>query len=114
MEITQRTADSFIIIDVAGDLDLYNAKSLKEAVNQAVSSRIGGLILNLEKVKYIDSRGIGVLIYCNSLLKSNLTPLRIAHVHGSVRRVVELTKLYEFLPIVESEEIALEQLRTGD
>ncbi len=113
MELQQREADSVQIIDISGDLDLYNSGKLKETINKLVASNIRGLILNFEKVDYIDSSGVGVLIYSNSLLKSNKTPFRIIQVHGSVRRVIELTKLIGFLPIVDTEQTALAQIKAG-
>ncbi len=36
--------------------------------------------------------------------------IRIANIHGSIKRVVELTKLIGFLPIVGSVEDAVNQL----
>lgn len=110
MELHKRMSGNVHIIDVKGDLDLYNSHKLKESVNELVAWKIGGLILNFEQVDYIDSSGVGVLIYSNSLLKSNQTPFHIIQVHGSVRRVIELTKLIGFLPITETEEAALNQI----
>ncbi len=110
MELHQRSNGSVQIVDIDGDLDLYNSFKLKELVNQLVNSKVAGLILNFQDVSYIDSSGVGVLIYTNSLLKTNNTPFRIIQVHGSVRRVIELTKLIGFLPIVDTEEEALKQV----
>ncbi len=110
MELHKRTSGSVHIIDVKGDLDLFNSHKLKESVNELVASNIGGLILNFGQVDYIDSSGVGVLIYSNSLLKSNRTFFHIVQLHGSVRRVIELTKLIGFLPITDTEDAALKQI----
>ena len=111
MELRQRTSGNVHIIDISGDLDLYNSHELKTKVNELAASQIGGLILNFEEVEYIDSSGVGVLIYSNSLLKSNQTPFRIIQLHGSVRRVIELAKLIGFLPITDNEEAALKEMQ---
>ena len=64
-------------------------------------------VINLEQVDYIDSSGIGALIYiCSTIKKMNLK-LAIASVHGSVKKVIELTKLMGYFPMANSVEEAL-------
>ena len=64
-------------------------------------------VINLEQVDYIDSSGIGALIYiCSTVKKMNLK-LAIASVHGSVKKVIELTKLTGYFPMANSVEEAL-------
>ena len=64
-------------------------------------------VINLEQVDYIDSSGIGALIYiCSTIKKMNLK-LAIASVHGSVKKVIELTKLTGYFPMANSVEEAL-------
>ena len=64
-------------------------------------------IINLEQVDYIDSSGIGALIFiCSTIKKMNLK-LSISNVHGSVKKVIELTKLMGYFPISNSVEEAI-------
>jgi len=50
-------------------------------------------IINLENVDYIDSSGIGALIYICSTIRKLGLKLFITNIHGSVKKVIELTKL---------------------
>ena len=64
-------------------------------------------IINLEQVDYIDSSGIGALIYiCSTIKKMNLK-LSITNIHGSVKKVIELTKLMGYFPIANTVEEAI-------
>jgi len=111
MELKLRKAGTIYVIDVAGEMDLYNAFKLKDLVRRMIDNKITSYVLNLEKVSYMDSSGIGALLYVHSELKKRGLPLRIVGVSGSVRKVIELTKLMEYFPIVADLAVALAQLK---
>jgi len=69
------------------------------------------VIINLEKVSYIDSSGIGALISSLSNLKKYQGGLKIINVYASVKKVFELTKLTSFFEIYESEGEALAKFK---
>ena len=107
MELKIRKNGEVYIIDVNGEMDLYNSYKLKELVTKMLEKNVKSFIINLGQVDYIDSSGIGALIYiCSTLKKMNLK-LAISNVHGSVKKVIELTKLTGYFPIANSLEEAL-------
>ncbi len=112
MELKLSETNGCSIIAVEGELDLYNAFKLKELTMKLVSSAVKGIILNLAETKYIDSSGVGSIIYSYALCKNNKIAFFLTDVHGSVRRVIELTKLIGFLPIVENQEEALAKIES--
>jgi len=111
MKIEFRRYREVYIVDVEGDMDLYNAHELKEVVNKLIEKGIDKIIINLEKVDYIDSSGVGALIHIFTSIKRNSFNLRITNVHGSVEKVIKLTKLIGYFPIVEDVKTALQQLQ---
>jgi len=109
MELKIRKNEEVYIIDVDGEMDLYNSYKLKELVMKMLEKNVEKFIINLEKVDYLDSSGIGALIYiCSTIKKMNLK-LVIANIHGSVKKVIELTKLMGYFPIANSIEEAMEK-----
>ena len=107
MELKIRKNDDVYIIDVNGEMDLYNSYKIKELVMKMLEKSVKFFVINLEQVDYIDSSGIGALIYiCSTIKKMNLK-LAIASVHGSVKKVIELTKLTGYFPMANSVEDAL-------
>jgi len=110
MEIGFRKYKEVYIVDVKGDMDLYNAHELKSVVNRLIERNISKVVINLEKVDYIDSSGIGALIHIFTSVKRNGYHLRITNVHGSVAKVIRLTKLMGYFPIVDEVKTALQQL----
>ena len=110
MELKIRKNGENYIIDVNGEMDLYNSYKLKELVMKMLEKKVERFIINLENVDYIDSSGIGALIYiCSTIKKMNLK-LVITNIHGSVKKVIELTKLMGYFPITQSIEEALERM----
>ena len=86
MELKIRKNGDIYIIDVNGEMDLYNSYKLKELVMKMLEKNVKFFIINLEQVDYIDSSGIGALIYiCSTIKKMNLR-LSIANIHGSVKK----------------------------
>ncbi|MGP1600753.1 anti-sigma factor antagonist [Treponema sp.] len=107
MELKIRKSNEIYIIDVNGEMDLYNSYKLKELVMKMLEKKVVNFIINLEQVDYIDSSGIGVLIYiCSTIKKMNLK-LSITNIHGSVKKVIELTKLMGYFPIANTVEEAI-------
>ena len=111
MEIKLKKYSSVYIIEVMGDMDLYSAFELKDVVTKMLSKGIKKIVLDLEKVDYIDSSGIGVLIHVYSTIKKSGNKLKIANVHGSVEKVIRLTKLTHYFPIVPTLKEAIASLQ---
>ena len=107
MEITQREKSTIIILDINGEIDLYNAPEIKGTIQRLINSQKYNVIINLEKVSYIDSSGIGALISSLSNLKKYQGSMKIINILASVKRVFELTKLISFFEVYSSEEEAL-------
>lgn len=110
MEIKLKKYSSVYIIEVIGDMDLYSSFELKDVVAKMIARNIKLYALDLGKVDYIDSSGIGVLIHIYSTIKKAGNKLKIAHVHGSVEKVIRLTKLNSYFPIVPTLKEAISQL----
>jgi anti-sigma B factor antagonist len=111
MELKIRKHSDIYIIDVNGEMDLYNSYKLKELVMKMLEKKVDKFIINLEKVEYIDSSGIGALIYITSTIKKMNLQFTIANVHGSVKKVIELTKLMGYFPISNSIDDAIKSVQ---
>ena len=111
MEIKIKKYESIYIVNVIGDMDLYTSFKLKNVIDKMFQKKIKNYIINFEKVDYIDSRGIGILIHIYSTIKKANLLLRITNIHGSVKKVIELTKLTQYFPIVDTVEEAIKEIK---
>lgn len=106
MDISSRVRGDVVVLDISGEIDLYNAPEIKDIVNKLIEQKKYNVVINLKDVTYIDSSGIGALISSLSNLKKYQGGLKIINVFASVKKVFELTKLTSFFDIYDSEEEA--------
>lgn len=110
MELKIRKVNDVHIVDINGEIDLYNHLKLKNLVKETLESGAKKVLMNFENVTYIDSSGIGSLIYIYNLHKEKKSKFLLCNIHGSVKRVIELTKLNGFLPIEDNLQNALKRI----
>ena len=111
MEIKLRRAGTIYVIDIKGEMDLYNAFKLKDIVGAMIERNVTAYIINLEEVQYIDSSGIGAILFVYGELKQRRLALMVAGAKGPVKRVIELTKLVGYLPLAADVNEALAKVR---
>ena len=61
LKLGHYTKDGIEVIDVGGEIDIYTAPRLRELLIDLVSKNSYQLIVNLDKVEFLDSTGLGVL-----------------------------------------------------
>ena len=103
MEMIERENNSIQIIDVIGEVDLYNTKEIKDMIDEKIKQGKYQIILNLLKVPFMDSSGIGTLVTGMYRLKKYQGSLKIVNIVGSVAKVFKMTGMDTHLEIFDSE-----------
>jgi anti-anti-sigma factor len=85
-------------VRAAGELDIATAPALESALLHALDSGAPSIVLDLERVSFIDSMGLRVLVWAAKESRQG-DRLRIDCGSGPVRRMVELTALDRLLPL---------------
>jgi anti-sigma B factor antagonist len=111
VEIKLRRSSTIYVIDIIGEMDLYNAFKLKDVLRKMIQKNIRHYVINLDQVDYLDSSGVGALIYAHSELKKRNMPLRIVNIKGSVKKVIELTKLIGYFQIAQDVAEGIRQIK---
>lgn len=99
------------VIHISGDMDLYSSNEVKDAATRLWEAGTRHLVIDLSELEYLDSSGVGVLLYIFSSSQKRGTSVYYAGAHGAVWKVIELTKLNGFLPIRSSVDAALISIR---
>lgn len=110
MQISARNSGSATILDVVGDIDLYNSPEVRKAVLEAV--RAPGatrVVMNLQKVRYIDSSGVASLVEGLKTSRAQNVKFVLLGLSPAAREVLELSRLIKVFEVAESEEQALSQ-----
>lgn len=95
IDINCRDEHGIVIIDLQGQLDVYNSSELQKLVNAYISRGLLKFALNLEKVTYLDSSTISIFLYCSQALEKENGKFLLAGLTGAPLEVFEMAKLHE-------------------
>jgi anti-sigma B factor antagonist len=62
LKLDHHNRDGIEIVDVEGEIDVYTAPRLRELLIDLVNNGHYQLVVNMEKVEFLDSTGLGVLV----------------------------------------------------
>jgi anti-anti-sigma factor len=77
MLVTQAERDGWMVVTVAGEMDLISSPAVRQKVHDAVAAGRRQVVLDLVDVRFCDSSGVGVLIGARRLMRSCAGRLRI-------------------------------------
>jgi anti-sigma B factor antagonist len=105
--------DGTEVIDVEGEIDVYTAPRLRELLIDLVSKDNYQLVVNLEKVDFLDSNGLGVLVGGLKQVRAFGGSLDIVCTRERVLKIFRITGLTKVFDIHDTvnEAIAAKQER---
>jgi anti-sigma B factor antagonist len=95
-----------VVVSLTGELDLYNAHAVREALLACCAEAPERLIVDLSGVKFIDSTALGVLIEARTRM-SNRRGFLLAAPGLETRRALEISGLDRHFAVHESLDQAL-------
>jgi anti-sigma B factor antagonist len=108
MEIATRQAGDATIVDVVGDITLYNSPEVRKVLLGLLrEKRVPRVIVNMKSVKYIDSAGVASLVEGLKVSRDLKSRFALYGLSPAAREVLELTRLNKIFEIHDSEEEAL-------
>ncbi len=89
-----------------GDLDMVTARTMKEQVETILYSRLGvkKLVVNLKRIRFIDSSGLGVLIGCYKYMQGREGSIMLVEASKTVYRILELSGMKKLMPVLCGEQ----------
>ena len=98
------------VIAVRGEIDLFTAPELKQALTDAIEGGEHRVAIDLTDVSFLDSTALGVLIGAVKRLRSRGGALAIVNTEPSIAKTFEITGLDQIFTIVPSRAEALAAL----
>jgi anti-sigma B factor antagonist len=108
IEIIER--DGVLVVVVEGDVDLSAAAQFEESLARAQKSDASAIIIDLDRVSFMDSAGVHVLLQA-SLSERNRNRLALTPGSPQVRRLLEVTGVRRYLSFVPSPELGADRSR---
>lgn len=108
-QVDTRQIGRVFVIEAAGRLTLTDGHTkLRDEIH--VSSGYGAkkFVLNLARVEFVDSYGIGELVRCYSAVRQAGGEMKLAGVNQKVLEVLAISRLNAFFEIYAGEDAALQ------
>jgi anti-sigma B factor antagonist len=90
--------DGRLVLALSGDVDLKTAPRLRDRIDAAANAA-ATIVIDLREVRFMDSPGLGMLIYCHQRLADRDTELVVRGARGHVRDLFEVVRLDALVPI---------------
>jgi anti-sigma B factor antagonist len=99
--------DGAVVVRLAGELDLYNAEVVRDALTEAAEREPERVVVDLGEVSFLDSTALGVLIEARGKL-ANRRSFLLAAPGLEARRALEVSGLDRHFELHETVEGALD------
>lgn len=111
MEIFEEIKKNEIcLLKLKGRLDVKSIKKIKGHIKLLAKQRLVNIVLDMEHIYFIDSLGLGSLVYCLRFVKQSGGDIKIASLQAQIRALFELTRLYRIFQIFDDAETAVKSL----
>jgi anti-sigma B factor antagonist len=108
MKLSTRKAGMIVIIDIEGKVLLGDGDvEIKQAVEDLLRQDYKNILLNLAKVPYIDSAGLGEIIRCYTTIRRNGGNLKLLAPNERLVDLLNITKLVNVFDWYGEEEAAV-------
>lgn len=107
MDIRKRFEGNVAILSLDGQLDLTSASTLKEASKEVLENETKKIVLNLDKVDFINSSGLGALVSILKDVRNARGSMKISNLAPYVREIFDITQLSNIFEIFHDETQAI-------
>jgi anti-sigma B factor antagonist len=107
LEITETDREQIAILHLKGRLTVGESSSIRDKVNEVLSSGRVNVIFDLGGVDYIDSTGLGSMVICYTTIKKHGGTLKLVNPNKRNIELLLLTKLHTIFEVYSEEQDAV-------
>lgn len=109
VNVREAQGDTYVV-DLNGEIDVYTSPKVKDAIGDLIDKGHYNLVINLEKVRYIDSTGLGVLIGGLKRVREHGGTVNLVCTNPQIKKIFDITGLVKIFGIYDDEEAAMKAL----
>ncbi|HMD02034.1 MAG TPA: STAS domain-containing protein [Candidatus Baltobacteraceae bacterium] len=98
------------VVELGGEIDVYTSPKVKDAIMELIDRGHYNLVINLEKVRYIDSTGLGVLIGALKRVREHGGTVNLVCTNPQIKKIFDITGLVKIFGIYDNEQDAKKAL----
>jgi anti-sigma B factor antagonist len=104
---TRRVGD-VAIVDLNGKVTLgENTGILRDELRSLLAQGNKHIVLNMADVSYVDSAGLGELVGAYTTATNQGGSVKLLHLQGKMRDLMQITKLFTIFPAFDDEKTAI-------
>jgi anti-sigma B factor antagonist len=108
LAISQKENEGIVILELKGELTVgEGASALRETLSTLAEAGKTRVVVNMEKVEYMDSTGLGSLVICFTTLKKAGGMLKLLNLNKRNIELLILTKLVSVFELFNDEKDAV-------
>lgn len=107
MEIIEKKADSFVILNLKGRLDTTNYGELEKKILELLEKKENNIIIDCEKLDYISSSGLRILLMGLKKFKANKGKFVLCNLQENIKEIFEISGFSSIFDIYVSKNEAL-------
>jgi anti-sigma B factor antagonist len=107
LSLETRQENDRTVIEVGGEIDVYTAPKLRERIIELVDEGQYHLVVDLEKVEFLDSTGLGVLVGGLKRVRGHDGSLQLVCTQERLLKIFRITGLSKVFAIHGSQSEAL-------
>jgi anti-sigma B factor antagonist len=110
MALTAKTrrVGNVAIVDLSGKITLgENTGILRDELRSVLAQGNKNIILNMKDVGYVDSAGLGELVGAYTTATNQGGAVKLLHLQGKMRDLMQITKLFTIFPTFDNEQQAV-------
>lgn len=111
MSIRIKYEEDYVIVLPDEEIEVYNISEIKEVLFDIIEKGNRRLVMDMSRVEYIDSSGLGVLVSVLKKVKHAEGKLVLISPKSSVKQILSLTNLDKVFNIQDNLENAVEAVR---
>jgi anti-sigma B factor antagonist len=107
LKLDHHTRDGIEVVDVEGEIDVYTAPRLRELLIELVNNGHYQLVVNMEKVEFLDSTGLGVLVGGLKRVRAHDGSLDLVCTQERILKIFRITGLTKVFGIHDTVDAAI-------
>jgi len=107
LSLDTREVDGRSVVAVGGEIDVYTAPRLRDRISEVVADGSHDLLIDMEKVEFLDSTGLGVLVGALKKTRAHGGSLELVCNNDRLLKIFKITGLAKVFTIHPSVEDAL-------
>jgi len=107
MEILEKKVGNVNLVSIGGSLDAYSANDVESKLNSLIDAGQVRLVVSLDKLEYMSSSGLRVLLATLKKVRKQQGDIRLACLKPNIKEVFDISGFNQLFNISDTEETAI-------